>query len=255
MKTSVHPTSKIRYTVERYVREYGSQFDAAGHEQRRPSLVCVSCGHPMHTVAENGPLENATWSHNFSKDAPWCPLKETNGGKYPLCAPIALDSIASQKIRQKFFEHWQLHWSHILEIAPFCEISKFVRFIEHADSIRFWAHSGLEDWQIPYIFLATCDFPPPKNKKAAASQPEWIRFRFDARIRHTNDLWRRNGENWEFIRSSYTAPAQGREPNPTEIIDVEPIFPDSKFLERVKPEAHATHIKAMKMYFPWEVIE
>lgn len=254
MKTSVHQESRKRYTVEQYVNEFGPQLDAYGQECARPTIVCIACGYPVRTVAERSALSDAVWTHQVSKNAPWCPLKENNGGQYVLRAPSIGNNIASEQIRTQFFQNWKLHWSHILEIAPACEISKLVRFLEHADSIRFWAHPALEEWQLPYIFLASCEFPAERRKKAFETQSGWIRFRFDATVRQTIDLWHKPPSTWKFLCLSYKAPIISKEPSPSELVDVELVEVDPSFLQRVQPQEYTSEAKTFKKYFPKEFV-
>lgn len=252
MRTGVHVISKERYTVEQYEHEFGPQRDVEGLEKKRPVIVCIACNQPMHAVLEKHVRNEATWAHNVSKDLHWCPLKESNGGKYALMAPTIQNGIDSEKIRASFFSNWQIHWSHILELAPACNILKLIRFITHADSIRFWAHAGLEEWQIPYIFLANCDFPPGTRKKAFESQSEWIRFRFDANIRRTNDLWCRPVNSWQFMCVYYKYPIHSREPSSDDLLDAAIIKVDSSFLERLTAIDYVPEEKSLKRYFPDE---
>jgi hypothetical protein len=205
----------------------------------------------MHAVAESGPLGDATWAHSYAKNAPWCPLKENDGGKFNLIAPGNPDSLASQELRNRFFANWELHWAHVLEIEPACEISKFIRFLEHADSIRFWAHLSLKEWQLPYIFLATCDFPHTKKKTTKNVREEWIRYHFDSRVRKISDLWGQS--TWSMTRASFSVPQNGGEPISKHIIDVGQIIPDPAFLERIAPIEEDVYRAKMKMYFPTEL--
>jgi hypothetical protein len=254
MKTAII-TSKNnrRYTVEKYVVEFGPKLDARAQKRIRPTAVCVSCGHQMHTVAEDGPLRDATWAHNPDKDAPWCPLKQKGGAPYTLLTPGNPNEVAGLELRARFFRNWRIHWAHIIEIVPMCNIYTLIDFIKYADRTKFWEHVGLEEWLLPYIFLATCDFPPPKSEKGAEIRPEWIRCRFNARVRTPQDLWIHVNGNWGYTRAKYRAPARGAEPGPKHLIDAESITPDRDFLIRCTPKGNQFQIDAMKRAFPTEL--
>lgn len=248
MKSALLPGRK-KYTVEEYVAEFGPKLDALARRRVRPTMVCMACTHPMHTVAEGGPIRDATWAHNPSINPPWCPLKDPASGKYTVLAPTVLDEAAGQALRAVFFKNWRLHWAHILEIIPMSNIFTLIEFIRYADGTKFWSQPGLREWFIPYIFLATCDFPPPKSSKGAATRPNWIRCRFDARVRNPQDLWIRTEGDWGFIRAEYITPARGAEPGPKHLIDVTIMTPDDGFLTRVSPGGNPYQLDKMQKAF------
>lgn len=253
MRTALHNATNQLYTVETYVTQFGPKLDSNGELRRRPVLCCLACEHPMHTIAEDGPIRAATWAHNPSKTPPFCPLKEKHGNRYEVLPPTRSDPEAGRILRARFFANWRRHWAHILEIIPMCEIFTLRGFIKHCDKTRFWEQVGLEEWFLPYIFLATCDFPPPKSAKGAVHRPYWVRCRFDSRVRNTEDLWIRVEADWGFIRAKYSAPARGAEPGPKHLIDVEPIKPDPYFLARVLEGGNTFQVNEMKEAFPGEL--
>lgn len=253
MKTAIHSTNQKPFTVERYVKEFGPKLDKLSRERDRPKMVCAACGLSMHTVAESGPLRDATWAHYPSENAPWCPLKHKYGGKYDILEPKEPNEAAGKELRTSFFANWRLHWAHVREIVPMCDIFTFISFIKYADTKRFWEQAGLEEWFIPYVFLATCDFPPPKSSKGAAVRPYWVRCRFDARVRSPEDLWIRTDGDWGYVRAHYTAPARGAEPGPNHLIDASPVVPDKLFLTRLKTGGSPFQVEKMRAAFPSEV--
>jgi hypothetical protein len=108
----------------------------------------------------------------------------------------------------------------------------------------------LQEWFIPYIFLSTCDFPPPNNPKAAAKRPEWLRFWFDARVRTIEDLWIHTDGEFRMMRALYRTPARGGQPSANHLIRIEPVQPDPKFLERpARAAAHEYQVGVMKDKF------
>lgn len=253
MKSAIHRETGRPYTVEKYVIEFGPKLDNRAQKRMRPTIVCVSCGHPMHTVAEDGPLRDATWAHNPDTDAPWCPFKQKGGAPYEILPPRESNEAAGYELRARFFVNWRLHWAHVLEIVPMCDIFTLIKFVRYADRQHFWEHVGLEEWLIPYIFLATCDFPPPKSGKGVVKRPEWIRCRFNARVRAPDDLWIRVAGAWGYTRAKYHAPARGAEPGPKHLIDAESITPDRHFLARCAPGGNPYQVEAMRKAFPTEL--
>ncbi len=231
METAYHPALRRPYTIEQYVREYGPKLDYRGHERKRPQLVCYGCMQPMYPVGETLPGSDGHWSHFPQPNAPWCPTKELAARPYELLHPGCEDPEHGRRLRQLVFEHWRHHWSVIQTMVPLADIHTFIGFLRQADAKKFWQHRNLEEWFMPYICLATCDFEPPKNQKAATLRPEWIRFWFDARIRTIEDLWIRTTGDFRMMRALYQAPARGGKLTPKHLIRVEPIAIDQGFLD------------------------
>jgi hypothetical protein len=252
MHRGIHRANRRAYTVEDYVAAFGPRLDKNGQPNSRPIVECVSCSHPMHTVGETGPLRDATWAHNPTRPPLWCPLKDNDGGKYALLMPVAPNIAAGAALRASFFVNWRLHWAHILEIVPMCDIFTLIGYVRDCDARRFWEQAGLEEWFIPYIFLATCDFPPPKSKTGAVVRTEWIRCRFDARVRTPQDVWIRAAGPWGFTKARYRLPARGAQPGPSHLIAVDAVVPDAAFLTRVAPGANVFQVNAMQKAFPVE---
>lgn len=255
MKTACEQTTWTRYTVEKYVDTFGPKLDEKARERTRPTIICPACREPMHTVGENGPLRDAVWAHNPPRadwQPRWCPMKDLAGVRYQLLRPVRPDLTAAAALREAFFLNWELHWAHITKIVPMADILTFIEFIRRADQIDFWQQRGLQEWFIPYIFLSLCDFPPPKSKKGALVRPEWVRCRFDNRIRDMEDLWIKTEGDWGFIRAFYRVPTRGQ-PGPSHLIDVAYVPPDNTFLTHVRPGANAFQKDRMRAAFPGEV--
>jgi hypothetical protein len=122
-------------------------------------------------------------------------LAGEGGAKYALLSPNTLNQHSGKALRDAVLHHWKSHWGHIREIVRAADIDTFIGFIKDADRARLWEHVGLVEWHVPYIFLATCEFPPSANQKARELRPDWLRFRFDSRVRTLDDLWIRTTGN------------------------------------------------------------
>ena len=253
MKKAFQASSSQYFSVEKYVDNFGPKLDQFASKRVRPDVICNACKQVMHTVGEDGPLRDATWAHNPSRQAPWCPLKESAGAKYEILSPSEPDELSGVVLRKSFFVNWLLHWSHIIEMVPMCDIYTFIKFIQYADRKNLWQQRGLEEWFLPYIFLATCDFPPPKSKTGKNWRQEWIRCRFDSRVRTADDLWIRTDGDWGYIKAEYILPINVKQPNPKHLISVKQITPDKNFLKRVSRFGNTFQINAMKEQFPVDI--
>lgn len=248
MKTAFYGHGTTPYTVENYVDREGPKLDKYGKKRIRPSMHCYACGWEVHSVGETGPLREALWAHNSAPEAPWCPLKCEGGTKYEVLEPRVRNPGQVTELRTNFLARWRTHWGYIQQIAPMADIHTFEGFIRHADSTHWWGHVGLEEWHIPYIFLATCEFPPPSRPKARAVRATWLRFRFTARVRSLEDLWIRTTGKWGFMRLSYRQPRRG-EPKPEHLVDVVPIVPNPCLLEDSYPPPYPYQSDAMHKRF------
>lgn len=246
MNTGYDSRLRRSLTIEQYKDEYGTKLDASGKPRTRPSVVCLACGGVLHTVGAESLTTAAVWAHDPDPHVN-CPVKDTGGTRYELLSPTTPDNVAAQELREGFFVSWATHWGHIRKIANYADIHTLVGFLRHADSTNFWAHKGLQAWHIPYIFLATCDFPPPAGV-AGTRRKHWLRFRFDARVRTLEDLWIRVLPNLSFLCLYYRKPRTG-EPTPAHFIDMEAIALDSTFLNRTFPPPHIYATRAMVTAF------
>lgn len=253
MKRAYIPSKKEKYAVERYVHEFGPKLDKYGKRRWRPKAECLACGESVHSIGENGPLRDATWGHD--PGGPWCPVKEKGGGKYKLLPPATPNQEAGKTLRAAFFAQWERHWGFICKLAPMSDIHTLIGFIQHADSIRLWEQRGLQEWHLPYIFLTMCDNPPPKSAKGSAVRGEWLRFRFDARIRTIEALWIRVEPDWMLLKLIYRVPARGAEPGPKHLIDVQPVAPEPDFMisGTLLPPPHPYQVSEMAKAFPDEL--
>lgn len=152
-------------------------------------------------------------------------------------------------MRASFFANWQKHWGYIRDVAPYADIHTLIGFLRSADTTELWNQRNLEEWQLPYVCLATCDFPPPTGV-AAVHRPEWLRFRFDDRYRTLRDLWIESEPDFTFLRLTYRKPARKKEPGPTEFIKADYVDVDRRWLEGAYATPHKYVIAAMDRAFP-----
>lgn len=242
-------TTRLPITVESYVKQFGPKLDAKAEPRVRPSVTCLACDSDMHTIGEAGPLRDAVWGHNPT--GAWCPVKENAAKPYELLSPTEPDEVYGEQLRASFFLNWKKHWAVINEVIQHCEIHTFIAFIERCDRISFWCQADLEEWFIPYIFMATCDFPPPSSK-AKAIRRTWVRCCFDGRVRGTQDLWIRTTGDWRFLRAVYRSPLRS-EPTARDLISLEEIVTSPNFLLIGREYSNVYQQNKMKAAFPDDV--
>jgi hypothetical protein len=155
---------------------------------------------------------------------------------------------AGKLLREKVLSNWKIHWGYIREVALMADIDTWIGFLHHADKTKFWEHAGLQETLLPYIFLATCDFPPPTNPKAALKRNYWLRFRFNSVVRTFEDLWIRTTGDWEFLKLQYRKPPSG-DPRPKHLFKIGPIVPDLTYMSRAYPTPNAFQLRRMKEDF------
>lgn len=131
---------------------------------------------------------------------------------------------AATALRESFFRNWRLHWGYARSFARYADVEGFSGFIRYADRTELWAYATLQEWQLPYTFLATGEFPPTTGE-AAALRREWLRFRFDAKMRTIEDLWIRVLPDLRFLRLRYRNPRSG-DPTASHYIDCDTFIPD-----------------------------
>lgn len=236
-------------TVPEYVLHFGAKRDANGL-RTRPPAHCRICKTGMHTVNENLSGRVQTWAHNPSTK--WCALKDSAKVPYELLQPDEADPIIGAQLRTSFLLNWVKHWMFIRGIVARCDIGLFVDFVRNADRTNFWSHVGLEEWNLPYIFLSLYEFPPPKKVTSALGQPTWIRCYFDARVRGMRDLWIETDGRWDFFIVDYNVPKRGC-PGPRHLISERQLKIDSGFLSRPAATPHPFAVGLMKKEFPGEV--
>lgn len=251
MKTGYDPRAGDSITVAQNHKRYGAKLDRYGNPRVRPPVICPACSHSLHTVGETGALVDATWAHDPAPGL-FCPIKDSGSSKYELLSPTTPNLAAAKALRASFFKNWRAHWSYARDLAAYAGIETFIGFIRHADRVDLWAHATLQEWQLPYTFLATCEFPPPKGV-AATKRREWLRFRFDAKLRTIEDLWIRTLPGLRFLRLYYRKPRTG-DPTEAHYIDCDPFTPDPGWMttHRVVPP-HTFAIRLMHKSFPGEL--
>jgi hypothetical protein len=237
-------------TVDEYKQLYGPKLDHLGNPRIRPILKCLACGVMLHTVAEDIIPTVPTWGHDPSPGT-YCPIKTDGATKYELLPPTIADPLTGSALRRTFFSRWQQHWAYIRDIAPYADIFTFIGFLQGANRINFWEQRHLEEWHLPYVFLSTCDFPPPKGK-ASSYRSEWLRFRFDGRYRTLADLWIRAAPGFTFLRLKYRKPRRNFEPSLKHFIVAEPVPADPTWLDRPYKSVSAFQVDKMKAAFPGE---
>lgn len=225
MERAVYSKTSKLITVAEYIQLEGTRLNSLGQPQRRALVTCPGCEEPVHTVGEGSTSRANTWAHDPNPSGPWCPIKDASGTKYALLTPRKPDVAQGKALRSAFLANWKIHWGHIQEMAHVADVHTLVGFIHEADSTKFWEHAGLQEWHIPYVFLASCEFPPRANRG------EWLRFMFDGKVRTFEDLWIRTTGVWRFLRMRYRRPRSGS-PGPSNYIDCELLSPDPGFLAR-----------------------
>lgn len=251
MKTGYDPRLRANLTVQDYHERYGAKLDGKGMPRTRPHMLCPACSTPLHTVGESGALVDATWAHNPSP-AIGCPIKDSGAEKYALLRPVYKNDAAAEELRRRFFKNWELHWSFARSFAELANIEAFSGFIRHADKMSLWSYMTLNEWQLPYTFLATCEFPPPKGK-AAGRRTQWLRFRFDSKLRTIEDLWIRVIPELKFLRLNYRTPHVG-EPTSRHYIDCSVYVPDENWMATHTPiPPHPYAVRHMRKSFPAEL--
>lgn len=248
MEFAFDPKHDDNVTVEMYRDRYGPKSDSLGNARFRPILKCLVCNVPLHTVAETIPTAVATWGHDPSPGV-FCPVKAEGAHRYEMLPPSNGSPTTGAALRQRFFNNWQAHWGHIRTLVPYPEIQTLIGFLKAADKSSFWDYRNLDEWHIPYVFLATCDFPPPTGK-ASTFRKEWLRFRFDARYKTLADLWIKANPDFSFLRLIYKNPPRKSEPGQTEFIAAERITPDFNWHLKSFPIAHEFALNRMCEAFP-----
>lgn len=253
MRTVYCPTRRRTYTVVQYIQAFGAKHDQFMRPRVRPAMSCYACNEPALPVSEDFP-ERGHWAHERKKDGeqpPWCPLRQPAAIRYEMLPDAPVNPEQGRLLRASFMAHWQQHWGMIVTmLLGIGEIHSFIEFVRHADRSRLWDRSGLEEWLIPYIYLATAEFPPPENPKAALIRSDYLRFWFDSGVRNLDDLWIRYTGNFRFMRARYRAPARGASPGPRHLLDAEPLEVDSEWLSRHFKPPYPYQLTKMRATFP-----
>ncbi|MBI1889636.1 MAG: hypothetical protein HYS18_03225 [Burkholderiales bacterium] len=207
----------------------------------------------MNTRGEANPKVDGVFAHQRNSTA-YCPLKQSAAKPYRILRPVDPDEEAAQRLRASFFSHWKHHWTLMRQrdFAPFADIEEFIALIRHADQSGLWLYRHLEEWVVPYIFLALKDFPPIRGKDKVL-RAEWIRFWFDARVRTIEDLWIHTNGDWRIVKAIYAKPRNGGVPGPVQLKSVQIPEIQRNFLSKPEPGVHPYQEKAMKAAFPQEL--
>lgn len=239
----------VHHTVKEFVAAHGTKLDSLGRPRKRPPMVCYACFGAVHTVAEGLPPRDGHWAH--SPDGPWCPLKEGAARRYGMLQPgNGVSEEESRQLRQSVLDNWRKHWGHIQELVKLPDINAFVGFLRWADTSNLWRHRGLQEWFVPYMFLAHCEQAPPASEKGQARRSNWLRFWFDARVRTFEDLWIRTTGDFRVIKATYTAPPRGGVPGPQHLVGSDPVIPDPTFLiQAPRLPANAYQVRKMRDTF------
>lgn len=251
MKYAHDPKAGRSLNVDEYKDLYGPKRDQNGKLRCRPVLQCLACGTPLHTVAEDSATAVGTWGHDPNPGI-YCPIKHSGAEIYELLAPQEVDLAHGVELRISFFRNWARHWGYVRDIAPLADVLTFIGFLKEADRTKFWQQRHLEEWHLPYVFLSTCEFPPPKGA-AAAYRSEWLRFRFDGRYRVLGDLWIRAAPNFRFLRLRYKAPLRKKAQGPGDFIVAEPITVESAWMARAFAPPNLFAVNRMTRAFPREL--
>ena len=251
MEYAYDPTLGRNLTVDQFKELNGPKRDHRGNLRVRPVLHCLACGVALHTVAEDSATAVRTWGHDPDPGT-YCPIKTEGGGRYEVLAPRDADPAAGAALRAALFTPWQSPLGYAREPAPLADIYTLIGFLRAADRTGFWNQRHLEEWHLPYVFLSTCDFPPPTGK-AKTYRPEWLRFRFDGRYRTLEDLWIHAEPDFRFLRLRYHAPARRKEPGPANFIVAEPVPASPAWMTGTYPPPHAFAIDKMQRAFPREL--
>ena len=248
MKTGFESRQGRNITVAEYHHHYGAKL-IEGRPNPRPQVICPACRGALHTVGE-ADLVDATWAHNPTSTL--CPIKDSGKSRYELLPPKVPVPAHAIALRERFFRNWRRHWSFARSLADFAGIEDLIGFIQHADRTGLWGHATLDEWHLPYVFLATCEFKPPKGK-ARSRRPEWLRFRFDSRLRTIEDLWIRIFPDVKFLKLKYRAPRSGV-PTAGHYIDSELFDLDAAWMRTHVPDVpHAYALKKMHGAFTIEL--
>lgn len=251
MKTGYDARIGANLTVPQYFDKYGPKNDEFSRPRTRPSVICPACSQVLHTVGETGGSVDGNWAHPRDPGH-ICPIKDSGASKYELLRPRAPNPAAAAALRRSFFEHWQAHWSFARSLAPFADIEGFSGFIRYADRTDLWAYTTLREWHLPYVFLSTCEFPPPTGK-ASSRRTEWLRFRFDSKVRTIEDLWIRVIPDLRFLKLRYRKPRSGS-PLARHYIDSVIYTPDASWMAtHTTVPPHVFAVGHMHAEFPAEL--
>ena len=186
------------------------------------------------------------------RHAPQCPLKNSADCKYQFLREPEDNPERAARLRTEFFAHWQHHYVLLKTYLDYLYAMDFIESIKDADRTSLWHRSHLSEWEIPYIFLVTRDWPPVESP-ARTLRREWLRFWFDGRVRTLDDLWIRREGPINLIRTTYRNPARKGPPRLKHVIRPERRHRVRGFLTDPPPAVHKYVVGKMLHYFPREL--
>jgi hypothetical protein len=250
MKKAYDSECKEHITVEQFENKYGKPIDQFGNKnQHGGHIVCPACDAVMSTRGQSLPLRDQTWVHPRDRTS-YCPLKDIGKIKYELLTPTQRSIDQGDGLKLAFFQNWRRHWGFICTLAPMTDVNLFVAWINDMNRKNIWGYQQLEEWQLPYIFLTTCEFPPPTNDRAKQYRSSWIRFFYNDRVRTIEDLWIYIVPQWSLLKLSFVAPnGKLKKPNNDDLISAEIISPDLVWLDKNYREPHEFVVRIMDSNF------
>ncbi len=234
--------------VEAYVATYGPKSDSRYRPGFRPKLRCLICSGTLHTFHEGTPA--ARWVHD-PNPARKCPAKSPSRILQGLPSPVAPNLDGGTVLRTAFFRNWGRHWSRARRLCQNAKIESFVAFVAEADATGMWGRVGVREGFIPYLFLASRDFPPLGCRVMRSAQA-WQRFAFDWRIQSLADLDSCNDGAPQFVRMTFRAPVRG-EPKFDGLVRQEPIALNTTYVFLPALDLAESDVMAMEEAFPREL--
>jgi hypothetical protein len=248
LKLALNPSDNRTYTLPEYLRRFGPTHDARMRPNVRERLKCYACTEDVHPIAEDSP-DRAYWAHDTRSKASWCPLREPSR-QYALLKNGKENCSQAIPMRALFLCNWRKHWGMILSLLSGADIHAFISFIRLADRTRLWGRDGLEEWLIPYIFLATSEGPLPAEDKGLPNCNECVKFWFDARVIYIDDLWTHAPGDVRFMKARYRKPARNTFLTASQFIDFIPISLDPSWTAKRQWVASSYQSKWMLTAFP-----
>lgn len=255
MKTALHPYNvKKEVTVQTYTAEFGPKLDPQGRHRNRPSPRCPGCLEPMIIRGNDRPLHDQVFSHSPDTNPPPCPLRNRADHKYAFLHDVPEDTARGRALRADFFAHWQTHYAHMRKLLNgYVDVDDYIAVIKEADRSRLWSRGNLQEWEVPYIFLAWKEWAPVIKKGGQPLRPDWLRFWFDSRVRTLEDIWIRTQGDPRIIKAIYKNPARGGIPTLRHLVDTKTLYIDQAFLQaQYRPPIDYVVLK-MHQAFPIEI--
>jgi hypothetical protein len=225
MYEALHPDTGEKISAKDYVKDFG-----ATHRQKINRAKCPFCNDDMKLVTRQG-----TAYHFAHIGNAFCPSKESSAKPYKNLRPQTLDKESAITILNSFKQNWKYHYQHLTKIIPCFSYNEFLNLLHEAKTLHIWYYSGIQEFQIPYIFATLIDFPPengiiinyiPKRKL-------YFRFWFDASVKSYYDLWIQIQSEIQFWRASYNVSPNHKIPHIADINKFYPLEYSDKFLKEI----------------------